>query len=415
MRFIYSLLFYLGLPFVWLRLLWRARRNPPYKYRWSERIGIIPFTIKPQGVWWHAVSMGETLAAVPLIKLFQQKHPEIPLLVTTTTPTGSEQVKKLLGESVQHMYMPYDLPHIISRFIKTLKPRLLIMMETELWPNTLHYCHQQNIPVLLANARLSKKSAKGYGRFSSLMHEMLQNITTIAVQNKKDAKRFIQLGFPKERLFVTGTIKFDIHISNTLIEKAREMRAQWDISRPVWIAASTHKGEEEIILEAAKKIPEALLILVPRHPDRTKEVINLCQKTNLNFCLRSANELPNKDTRIFLIDTLGELLLFYAASDIAFVGGSLIEKGGHNLLEPAAIGLPVLSGESLYNFSQIEKLLDKAKALIKIKNAEELSDQINFLFNNPEKRNLMGEAAQKMVLENKGATEKHLTLIDKLL
>lgn len=415
MRLLYSFLFYISIPFVMLRLVWRTRRNPEYAKRWTERFGHIPFSVKQNGIWWHSVSMGETLAAIPLIKLFQQKHPNIPILVTTMTPSGSEQVIKNLGESVQHVYIPYDLPNIILKFIKQLKPRLVVIMETELWPNMLFYCHQQQVPVLLANARMSEKSAIGYGRFSSLTHEMMQNITTIAVQNKEDGERFIRLGFPRERLIITGTIKFDISISDDLINKARGLRSKWGLDRSAWIAASTHAGEEEIILDAAKQIPNALLILAPRHPDRIKDVINLCQKANLKFCLRSAGELPDENTQVFLIDTLGELLLFYAVSDIAFVGGSLISKGGHNLLEPAALGLPILTGHSLYNFAEIEKLLDKANGLIKIKTSQDLSREINHLFQDTEKRHQIGTAAKNVVAANKGATQKHLLLIEQNL
>ncbi len=415
MRLIYSLLFYISMPFVLVRLLWRTRRNPAYGKRWAERFSHIPFTVKQNGIWWHSVSMGETLAAIPLIKLFQKKHPNIPILVTTMTPSGSEQVLKNLGDTVQHVYIPYDLPNLVLKFIKQLKPRLVVIMETELWPNMLFYCHQQNVPVLLANARMSEKSATGYARFSSLTKEMMGNITVIAAQNKEDGERFVRLGFPRERLVITGTIKFDITISEDLLIKAKDLRSKWSLDRPVWIAASTHAGEEEIILEAAKKIPTLLLILAPRHPDRIKDVISLCQKVNLKFCLRSAGELPDANTQVFLIDTLGELLLFYAVSDIAFVGGSLISKGGHNLLEPAALGLPILTGESLFNFAEIEKLLDNAKGLIKIKNSQELSHEINLLFQDTDKRNQMGNAAKNVVMGNRGATEKHLKLIEQNL
>lgn len=415
MRLIYSLLFYISMPFVVLRLLWRTQRDPEYGKRWAERFGHIPFAVKQNGIWWHSVSMGETLAAIPLIKLFQQKHPDVPILVTTMTPSGSKQVIKSLGNSVQHIYIPYDLPHLVLKFFKQLKPKLLVIMETELWPNLLFYAHQQRVPVLLANARMSEKSATGYARFTSLSKEMMENITTIAAQNKEDGERFLRLGLPPERLVITGTIKFDITISDELLAKAKDLRAQWGLDRQTWIAASTHAGEEEIILEAAKQIPTALLILAPRHPDRIKEVISLCQKANLKYCLRSANELPDETTQVFLIDTLGELLLFYAASDIAFVGGSLIQKGGHNLLEPAALGMPVLSGESLYNFAEVERLLDKANGLIKIKTSEDLSREVNLLFQDANKRHQVGSAAKSVVIANKGATEKHLLLIEKNL
>jgi 3-deoxy-D-manno-octulosonic-acid transferase len=415
MRFIYSLLFYLSVPYIGLRLLWRSRRNPQYLKRWSERWGRIPFAIKPHGIWWHSVSMGETLASIPLIKLLQKKYPELPILVTTMTPTGSQQVIKNLGESVQHMYIPYDLPNIMSKFIKNIQPKLVVLMETELWPNMLYYCHQYKVPVLLANARLSEKSAKSYARFAGVTHEMLQNITYIAVQNKEDAARFVQLGFPTERQTITGTVKFDITISADLINKAKDFRASWGINKSVWIAASTHSGEEEIILNAAKKIPDALLILAPRHTDRAKEVLALCQQNNLKTSLRSLGELPDQNTDVFLVDTMGELLFFYAVADIAFVGGSFIPKGGHNLLEPAALGLPIITGKSLYNFAEIEKLLDKAQALIKVENADQLSTEINSLFQHKDKSHQMGDAAKQVVMENKGATEKHLLLIERAL
>jgi 3-deoxy-D-manno-octulosonic-acid transferase len=415
MRFIYSFLFYLSLPLVGLRLLWRARRDPHYLKRWPERMGHIPFPIRPKYIWWHSVSVGETLASLPLIRLLQKNYPQYTILVTTMTPTGSQEVIKNLGESVQHIYIPYDLPHVMSKFIRAIQPRLVVIMETELWPNMLFYCRQYKVPVLLANARLSEKSAKNYRRFPSLTRQMLENITCMAVQSQEDAARFVQLGFSPECQVITGSVKFDIEILPDLLSKAEKLRTKWDAARPVWIAASTHRGEEEIILAAAKKMPEALLILVPRHTDRVKEVLALCQQANLNTCLRSAGELPDKTTRIFLIDTLGELLLFYAVSDIAFVGGSLISKGGHNLLEPAALGLPVLSGPSLYNFARIENLLKKANALKKVKDAEELSTEILRLFHSQDKRLQMGQAARRIVTENKGATEKHFSLIQQLI
>jgi len=416
MRVIYSILFYLALPWIFIRLWLKARKNPDYRKRWEERLGKVHHDI-PQGViWWHCVSVGETLASVPLINKFQQLHPNLPILVTTMTPGGSLQVKNQFKETVFHQYVPYDLAGIMSGFIQRIQPKLCILMETEIWPNMVYYCHQKNIPVILANARMSEKSAKKYAKFEQFTKQILPMITTIAVQNEVDGERFIQLGYPREQLQVTGSIKFDIQISSELIEKANVLRQSFENHKSIWIAASTHQGEEEIILEAAKKIPNALLILAPRHPDRRNEVLELCQKANLKTAVRSKHELPNQDDiRVFLVDTLGELLLFYAVSDIAFVGGSFISKGGHNLLEPAALGIPILSGESLYNFSEIEKILGSAQALIKVKNADELSAQINDLFNHSAKREMMGKAGKEAIEKNKGATEKQLALMEKLL
>jgi 3-deoxy-D-manno-octulosonic-acid transferase len=419
MRKLYSLLFYIGLPLIWMRLLWRARRNPDYAKRWNERLGHVPNDIKPGGIWWHAVSVGETLAAVSLIKKLQQKYPAIPILVTTMTPSGSAQVKTRLGESVEHVYVPYDMPHAVKRFLDKIQPRLLVIMETELWPNVLHECKQRGIPAILTNARLSERSANGYGKFSALVKEMLDNVTTIAVQNHEDGERFVQLGFSRERMHITGTVKFDITISDELLEQAKLLRSQWHANRPVWIAASTHPGEEEIILEAQRiiheKLPDTLLLLVPRHPDRAKEIISLCENKNFTVCTRSSKTLPNNTTTIFLVDTLGELVLFYACADVAFVAGSLIDKGGHNVLEPAALALPVITGQSMYNFAEIERLLLKASALIKIHDATELAQQVINLLQNPAQRATLGKAAQAVVMDNRGATDKQLALIESLL
>ncbi len=419
MRTVYTILFYVGMPFIWLRLLWRARRDPNYAKRWSERLGYVPSNIQSKCIWWHCVSVGETLAALPLIKSLMQRYPEIPVLVTGMTPSGSAQIQKHLGESVSHMYAPYDLPHLWKRFLHKINPQLLIIMETELWPNMLAQCHAKQIPTLLINARLSEKSAKGYGRFSGLIKEMLDNLNTVAVQNQQDGDRFIRLGLAPEKLHITGTVKFDITISPELLEKARELRFSWDAKRPVFIAASTHEGEEKIILDAFKKIsaqdPDTLLILAPRHPERRQAIIQLCENHGFSYCLRSQNEIPQATTKVFIADTMGELLLFYAVSDIAFVGGSLIERGGHNILEPAAIGIPVITGPFLYNFAQIDRLLSESEALIKVKNAGGLATAVLGLLNDAKKREAVGKRGEAVIAKNRGASEKQLNLIARLM
>jgi len=419
MRTVYSILFYVGMPFVWLRLLWRSRRDPNYAKRWSERLGYVPKNIQSNCIWWHCVSVGETLAALPLIKKLIQSHPGVPVLVTGMTPSGSAQIQKHLGDVVSHMYAPYDLPHLWGRFLNKIKPKLLIIMETELWPNMLSKCHEKHIPVILINARLSERSAKGYGRFPILIKEMLNNLNIVAAQNQQDGDRFVKLGLPSEKLHITGTVKFDITIGAELLQKARELRTSWDASRPVFIGASTHEGEERIILEAFKKIsaqdPDTLLILAPRHPERRQEVVNLCESYGFLHCLRSQNEIPKANTKVFIADTMGELLLFYAVSDIAFVGGSLIERGGHNILEPAAIGIPVITGPFLYNFAQIDRLLSGSEALIKVKNAEGLATAVLGLLNDAKKREAVGKRGEAVIAKNRGASEKQLNLIERLI
>lgn len=417
MRLLYSLLFYLVMPLVWLRLLWRARRNPDYAKRWAERLGHFSQTITPNSLWIHAVSVGEVLAAVPLVKLFQTRHPSIPILITTMTPTGSKQVWERFGNTVQHVYAPYDLPHVLQRFLNKVKPRALVIIETELWPNMLHITHEKNIPIMLANARMSEKSAKGYARFKKPVEEMLNTLDIVAAQNATDGERFIELGLERKRLHVTGTIKFDITIADEIIQKAKALRDEWQ--RPVFIAASTHAGEEIIILEAFKKIrarfANALLVLVPRHPDRTKEVLDLCAKANFSVITRQSNETITAETAIFLIDTLGELLLFYAAADIAFVGGSLIVRGGHNVLEPAALGIPVITGNSMFNFAEIEKLLLAANALIQVKNTDQLTEHVCALLADKSLCEKIGAAGKAVIEQNRGALERQLKLTESLL
>ncbi len=419
MRYIYSLFFYLALPIILLRLLWRARKAPAYQQRWAERFGYLNQAVTKNGIWIHAVSVGETLAAIPLIKALQQKYPALPITVTTTTPTGSERVIAALGTQVMHSYAPYDLPSAVQRFIQQIQPRLLILMETELWPNILHTCAAKKIPVLLTNARLSARSAAGYQRLGKLMREMLKNISLIAAQYEADAARFIALGMDPTRIKITGNIKFDLEIAADLAAKAQQLRTQWGAQRPVWIAASTHEGEEEIVLNAFAKIrqslPNALLILVPRHPERFARVQVLCQQRGYNVIARSKQQAAAADTDIFLGDTMGELMLFYAASDCAFVGGSLIERGGHNPLEPAALGLPVFMGPHVFNFAVISEQLRTAQALFSVQNADDLATHVLQLLQDKNERQRVGDNGRRVVAQNRGAVAKQLALIEEYL
>src|SRR3990167_1569441 len=314
MRFLYSLLFYLALPFILLRLGWRSLRQPAYRSRLKERFGYYPFRLK-KCFWIHAVSVGEVIAATPLIKTLKQRYPQIPLLITTMTPTGAMQVQKSLGEQVKHVYLPYDLPDAMKRFLQAMQPIIAIIMETELWPTLLAACHQQNIPVCLMNGRLSAKSARAYQRISSLTRSMLQPLALIASHASKDAARFIALGAQANRVIVTGSIKFDLALPN-LTQESAALRAMLG-NRPIWIAASTHKGEEEIIIAAHHQLrqihPQALLILVPRHPQRFDAVFKLCQ-AHFSTIRRSQSQSCFAETGIYLGDTMGELLLLYSVA-----------------------------------------------------------------------------------------------------
>ncbi len=415
---LYTLLFYLILPFIILRLLWRSLRLPEYRQRLAERFGLFPPLPINGSLWVHAVSVGEVQAAEQLIKQLQQRHPDLPVVITTTTPTGSERVRTLFGDRVQHVYFPYDIPFAIQRFLRRASPRLLLMVETEIWPNLLAICEQQGITTILANARLSKKSARGYARFSFLSHQTFQRIGLVAAQSEPDAERFIQLGVPAERIAVTGSVKFDMRMPASLHESAEALRSAF-LGRPVWVAASTHEGEDAVVLAAHRRIremlPQALLILVPRHPDRFERVAELCMKEGFKLARRSVDTLPHADAAVFLGDSMGELPLFLAAADAAFVGGSLVKKGGQNVLEPAALGKPVAFGPSMYNFSVISKLLLEQEAAARVTSGAELAQTIGRWLGDAGERARVGENGRRVVEQNRGALERLLALVERQL
>lgn len=420
LRLLYSFLLYLLVPFILLRLLWRARKAPPYKKRWAERFGFFKMDKKYQGgIWVHVVSVGEVLAAAPLVQALHRDYPHLPLIVTTMTPTGSERVLANLPKNVFHVYAPYDLPGAVKRFLKKTKPRLAIFMETELWPNILHYCRQTKVPTLLANARLSAKSAHGYQHFQPITHQMLQCLSIIAAQAQADANRFAELGANETQIKITGNMKFDMQVPASLQESADMLRHQLGSSRAILIAASTHEGEDEIILDAFKiirqTISNCLLIIVPRHPERFEKVAQLCKKQGFEIVRRSEGIVCTPETDIFFGDTMGELRLFLGASDVAFIGGSLIQRGGHNMLEAAAFSIPVLSGPHIFNFAETGRLLNEANALITVNNAEEFAQQVVRLFQDSALRQEIGERGHQVVLANRGALQAHLDLVKQLL
>jgi 3-deoxy-D-manno-octulosonic-acid transferase len=420
-RLVYSLLFYLLLPIILGRLLFRAIKAPAYTKRWTQRFGFVaPTKVPKETIWLHAVSVGETLAAVPLVKALQEKYPDHRLMMTSMTPTGSERIKAAFGDSVDHSYAPYDMPDAVARFLNRIKPSLLIIMETELWPNTIAACRKLNVPVLLANGRLSEKSATAYGRIAPLVRPMLTELTAVAAQHKDDGRRFTDLGLAESSLCITGNIKFDLSLDQLTIEKARGLSAEWRgvSERPILLAASTHNGEDETILQAFAKvrteIPNLLLVIVPRHPERFKQVAELCTAAGFTLARRSSEGSLN-GADILLGDTMGELMTFFGACDIAFVGGSLVPTGGHNIIEPAAWGVPVLTGPHLFNFSEASQLLLDGNAMRICRSAGQMAEQVVELLKNQAQRAEMGAAAQRIAEANRGALGRLLSLIDKTI
>lgn len=365
-RLLYSVVLYCLLPLILLRLLIKSRKNKGYRLRMAERLGWVNSRSKDKKIiWLHAVSVGETIAAKPLINRLLQDYPDYSLLISSTTPTGSATVKKLFSDRVLNTYFPYDLPHSIQRFIKHINPQLLIIVETEIWPNLYAICARKNIPLLLVNARLSKKSTRQYLRLKQLVSETLSYATLIAVRSEEDRQHFFSLGAPTEKLELTGNIKFDIAVNSEVLKQGKLLKTQWGKERPVWITASTHAGEDEIILTIFKHLkqsfPTLLLIIVPRHPERFDDVYQLISTSNYQTQKRSDHALFQPDTDIILGDSMGEMLLWYAAADIAFIGGSLVETGGHNPLEATALGIPVISGCHIFNFTDVYPLLCDAQ------------------------------------------------------
>jgi len=418
MRWLYTIGLYLLFPFILIRLWWRGHKNPDYRHRIVERLGFFPsFEGRPR-IWLHAVSVGETIAAAPLIKKLLLAYPDYRVLVTTTTPTGSAQLRRLFPDQVEHVYFPYDLPDVVARFLNRVQPKILIIMETELWPNLSRLCARQKIPVLISNARLSPRSFSGYKKILPLIRPVFVDISMISPQSEADAQRFQQLGADKKQLHICGNLKFDLQIPIEASETGEALKRIIG-NRPIWIAASTHDGEDEQILDAhhdiLEKFPGALLILVPRHPERFDQVAKLCEEKELSIARRSLDQLPESQHQVYLGDTMGELLQLYAAADIAFVGGSLVSTGGHNPLEPAAIGLPVLTGPHVFNFKAIVDALSAENAIQIIQDSPALGKILIHLFQQPDERAELGSKGRQLVKQNRGATDCLLDQISVLL
>lgn len=414
-RTLYALVLLFARPLVRLRLAYRARRDPAYGERIQERFARLPEGLPHGAVWFHTVSAGETIAAAPIILALADRHPDVPVLVTTMTPTGSAQVARLLDDRVAHCYAPYDFPAVVASFFDQLTPRLLVLMETELWPNMLREAAARDVPALLVNARLSERSARGYARLGALTRSMLESLRFIACQYADHAERFLALGAPADRVAALGSVKFDIRLPADHGERVRSMRERWALGgRPVWIAGSTHPGEEEIVLAAHQRLkarfPELLLILVPRHPERRGEVGALVDQAGFSQAWMSEVDAPaGRD--VVLGDTMGELLYLYGLADVAFLGGSLVSVGGHNPIEAAVCGVPLIMGPETFNFPDVVAAFGDARCLHLISDADSLAERVaDYLADEPARR-AAGKTAVEVVARNRGATERLLELL----
>ncbi len=418
MRFFYNLLTYLLLvPYAGYWLL-RGLGNRSYLDRIGQRFGF-GYPRLDKCIWIHAVSVGEVQAAVPLIRALQEHFPGRRILVTTVTPTGAARVASIFGDSVEHCYNPFEFPHAIRNFFETVQPRAAMIMETEIWPNLYRGCGKRQIPLILVSARVSPRSIPGYRRMLPLIRETLSHGIIIAAQSQADADRFLELGANSVRTWVTGNIKFDVETDPQIAEQGGLLRQALFGDRPVWIAASTHDGEEDQLLavhrQLLERFPDLLLVLVPRHPERFAPVRQLVRKQAFDVVSRSDKQSCEATTEVFLVDTMGEVPLFYAASDIAFVAGSLVPIGGHNLLEPAALGLPIITGPHVFNAIDIAEKFIELGALRMVASSDELADVVARLLDQPHEAKLLGDNALKVLAQNRGALQRLLVLLEPLL
>jgi 3-deoxy-D-manno-octulosonic-acid transferase len=418
MFYLYNVLIYLAAPFAVLAQLWRGLRDPTYRGSLRERFGF-GTAIPGPTIWVHAVSVGEVQAAQPLVKRLLERHPHHGILLTTVTPTGAARARLLFGDQVRHRYVPIDLPGAVRRFFTRVRPKLAMILETELWPNLYGECGRRGVPLVLASARVSPRSVGKYRRLVSLFRKTLSHGIVIAAQSEQDAERFRSIGAAPERTHVTGNIKFDFQPPAGIEEEGRRWREAHAPGRPIWVAGSTHEGEEVIILDAHRrlleKFPDALLVLVPRHPQRFEAVRELLEKRHERSANRSSGAAIPPETSVLLGDTMGELMTFYAAADVAFVAGSLVPIGGHNLLEPASVGRPVLTGPHTFNGEEIAQLLMDAGAGFMVADSGQLAHAVGGLLSDARLRAVMGAAGRAVLDANRGALDRLLRLVDPLL
>ena len=423
---IYRILLLLLLPFLLVFLLFRSKNNKAYRQRLFERLGLFPKPYKQGGIIVHAASVGEVIALKSFIEKLLLTYPHLPITMTSFTPTGSAQITKLFGDRVQHGYLPLDLLPCTALFLQRLKPKMMIFMETELWPNLIAQCSQQKIKLLLINGRLSKKSLTSYQRISPLIAPCLNRFDKILTQSQENSSHFLQLGANESRCLNSGNLKFDISVNAQVLNKKAELAKllftkESQAKRKIWLVASTHDGDEKIILTAFKKLlayyPKLLLVLVPRHPERFEQVANLCLEHDLSLAKRSENTVIS-DEKVWLLDSLGELMAAFDLSDIVTMGGSFSGVGGHNPLEPALFNKPIIVGHNMSNFNEIMQHLRQEHAIIELSKNEpskQLCHEINILLQQPTRQQALGKKALKVVLANQGASDKALLQVKKLL
>ncbi|MGR9051015.1 MAG: lipid IV(A) 3-deoxy-D-manno-octulosonic acid transferase [Gammaproteobacteria bacterium] len=416
---IYSAIFYLLLPLIVARLFWRSLKAPDYRKRIGERLGLYDNRQGFVDVWFHAVSVGEAEALLPLVRRIRQRSPGAKILITTTTPTGSARIKKALADTIQHVYLPYDLPYIVDRFLDRFKPKLAVVMETELWPNLFKACAGRAIPLYIVNARLSEKSLRGYRKIPFLVRPTLSCITLILAQSQMDANRFLEIGANSSQVLMTGNIKFDIELEPSVTEQATNFRVELFPNRFVWIIASTHQGEEDIFLKIYRTlkgdIPDLLLLIVPRHPERFGEVEEICRRHGFEVVTRTSGLSCPVSTDVFILNKMGELKTFYAASDLAFVGGSMVPVGGHNILEPAALGVPILFGPYMDNFKDIERKVLVSHAAIQCPDEQAIIGAVRRLWANPNERHILAKNALSFIEFNRGVLDRILDTLSSTL
>jgi 3-deoxy-D-manno-octulosonic-acid transferase len=416
----WSFAVYALFPYAIFNLIWRGLRYRAYWHRWPERFGFVPSLAGERVIWVHAVSVGEVRSAAALIRELAQRYPRHRLLVTTMTPTGSDQVRELFGDRVRHVYVPYDFPGTVRRFMDRVRPELAVIAETEFWPSLFRACSERRIPLFLVNVRISLASLHGYMWLPRTTRRMFASADLLCAQTSNDAQRLRNLGAPERRVKVTGNLKFDAEIPRGLEAEAERLREAWGRSRPVLIAGSTHGGEEKRLLRAfvvlKRALPDLLLVLVPRHPERFKSVTELCLRRGFRVALRSRTRATlSADVDIFIGDTMGELQKLYAAADLAFVGGSLVRTGGQNLLEPCAVGVPVLFGPHMFHFEEISALVLERGAGRQVQDEQELVAAALLYFEQPALRAAAARAAQQLVIDNRGALGRTLELMSETL
>lgn len=418
MRQLYTIIFYLALPAVLLRLYWRGFKASAYRQRWRERLGFYPRQPAQNVVWFHCVSVGEAEAAFPLIRLMQAEHPKQRFLVTTTTPTGSARVRDALGAQVEHVYLPYDLPLVLRRFFRHFRPKMAVFMEKEIWPNLFAACAERQIPLFVINARLSERSARSYKKIPALIKPALQCISQIATQAEADRLRFIEIGADAQRVAVLGNIKFDLSMDDSVLAAGRALKQRF-AERLVWILASTHQDEEAQLLPVftrlKQKIPHLLLVIAPRHPERFSAVNNICREQGLNAVMRSENPVVSEATDVYIADSMGELKMLYAAADVAFVGGSLVPVGGHNVLEPALIGVPVIFGPRMFNFAEIAERILAEQAAVQCATPDAIGAAVLQIHADADFRDKLTAKAKAFVLRNQGATRRIADMLSQAL